>query len=221
MQARNSETRFYVARVAPCVSASADEPIHGFMLSDGVREGMYIAELRTSGAVRWLDLAVSAGGGRGTIALRAWVDVETRLIRSRVVMSIEVEDHPARTLGGWLNKVEISALALDIDALTSQVVLGDDRLVAHLCDVPAAQAPTALAPPLAPKSAPRGPRVARVVRPAPAEGLRVATPAGGLRVATPAGGLRVATPAGGLRVATPAGQVSPMSPPAAPRAAAG
>jgi hypothetical protein len=165
MQARNSETRFYVARVAPCVSASPDEPIHGFTLRDGVRDGMYVAERHTSGTVRWLDLAVSAGGGRGTIALRAWVDVETHLIRSRVVMSIEVEDHPARTLGGWLSKVEISALALDIDALTSQVVLGDDRLVAHLCDVPAAQAPTALAPPeglsaSSPATPPGAPRAA-------------------------------------------------------------
>jgi hypothetical protein len=206
MQPRNSETRFCVARVAPCVSASADEPIHGFTLRDGVRDGMYVAERHTSGAVRWLDLAVSAGGGRGTIALRAWVDVETHLIRSRVVLSVEAVDHPARTLGGWLGKVEISALALDLDALTSQVILGDDRLVAHLCDVPEAQAPTALAPPLAPNNAPRAPRV---VRTAPGDGLRGATAVGGLRVVSPT------TPAEGLC------ESSPATPAGAPRAAAG
>jgi hypothetical protein len=155
MQPRNSETRFCIARVAPCVCASGDDGIHGFTLRDGQREGMYLAARRMGGGVRWLDLAVSAGFGLGTIALRVWVDLETRLIRSRVVAPNEVDAHPALTLGGWMNRVEVSALALDVEALTSQIVLGDDRLAAHLCDLPDALSPTAMAPPLQPKAAAR------------------------------------------------------------------
>ncbi len=147
MAPRSSETRFCVARVSPCVCSPNDEGVHGFTLRDGAREGIYLAARRTSGEVRWLDLAVSAGHGMGTVALRVWIDVESRLIRSRVVAPDEVEAHPALTLGGWLNRVEVSALGLDVDALTVQVVLGDDRLTAHLCDAEALS-PTALAPPL-------------------------------------------------------------------------
>jgi hypothetical protein len=148
MEAPNSETRLCVARVAPCGCDPDDEAVHGFTLRDGKRDGMYIAARRTSGGVRWLDVAVSAGLGRGTIALRTWVDLETRVIRSRVVAPDEALAHPALTLGAWLNRVEIAALAIDVDALANDVVLGDDRLVAHLCDGPTADAPTALAAPL-------------------------------------------------------------------------
>jgi hypothetical protein len=153
MQARNSETRFCVARVSPCVCASGDEGVHGFTLRDGQREGMYLAARRMSGAVRWLDLAVSAGFGLGTIALRLWIDLETRLIRCRVVAPNEVEAHPVLTLGGWLNRVEVSALALDLEALAGQIVLGDDRLAAHLYDQPDGLSPTAMAPPVQPRAA--------------------------------------------------------------------
>ncbi|CAN5830251.1 hypothetical protein BH11MYX4_BH11MYX4_40210 [soil metagenome] len=156
MQPRNSETRFCVTLVAPCLCSPADEGVHGFTLRDGARDGMYLASRRTSGGVRTVDLAVTAGAGLGTIALRAWVEVETHLIRSRVLGPDEVADHPALTLGGWLNRVEVSALAVDVDALAMGVLLGDDRLVAHLCDVPAALSPTALAPPLRPAAAANG-----------------------------------------------------------------
>jgi hypothetical protein len=146
MEARNSETRFCLARVAPCICSGDEESAHGFTLRDGRREGMYLAARRTSGGVRWLDLAVAAGFGLGTIALRVWIDLETRLIRCRVVAPNEVEAHPALTLGGWLNRVEVSALGVEVDAFATAVVLGDDRLAAHLCDL--AAAPTALAAPL-------------------------------------------------------------------------
>ena len=155
MEPRSSETRFCVARVSPCVCSPGDEGVHGFTLTDGQRDGMYVAARHTSGAVRWLDLAVSAGHGVGTVALRVWLDVETRLIRCRAVGPNEVKAHPALTLGGWLNRVEIAALGLDVDTLTTQVVLGDDRLAAHLCDPSDALSPTALAPPLASRSAVR------------------------------------------------------------------
>jgi hypothetical protein len=156
MEPRSSETRFCVARVSPCVCSPADEGVHGFTLTDGQRDGMYLAARRTSGHVRWLDLAVSAGHGVGTVALRVWLDVETRLIRGRVVGPNEVEAHPALTLGGWLNRVEVAALGLDVGTLATQVVLGDDRLAAHLCDLADALSPTTLAPPLASPAAARG-----------------------------------------------------------------
>jgi hypothetical protein len=152
MLAPNSITRFCFACVMPCVCNADDEWVHGFTLRDGKRDGMYLAARRSSGPVQWLDFAVSVGSGRGTIALRAWVDLETRLIRSRVVVAAEVDSHPALALGGWLNRVEVQALGFDIGMLTTQVVLGDDRLAAHLFDLPEALSPTALAPPLQPSS---------------------------------------------------------------------
>ena len=155
MDLRSSETRFCVARVSPCVCSPHDEGVHGFTLTEGRRDGMYLAARRVSGHVRWLDLAVSAGHGVGTIALRVWLDVESRLIRCRVVGPNEVEAHPALTLGGWLNRIEVAALALDVATLATQVVLGDDRLTAHLCDADALS-PTALAPPLPPRSTAQG-----------------------------------------------------------------
>jgi hypothetical protein len=96
--------------------------------------------------VRWLDLAISVGVG--TIGLRLWVDVESRTLRSRALSPGEVEGHPAGVLGGWLNKVEVAALDVDLVTLTTQVVLGDDRLAAHLWDLP--HAATAMAIPARP-----------------------------------------------------------------------
>lgn len=152
---RNSDTRYNIARISPCLCASSadDDAVHGFTMAAGVRNGMYLAARRDQGGVRWLDLAVSAGNGQGTIALRAWVDVETKVVKSRVLRPNEVEDHPALTLGGWLNRDEVHALGCDVAGITIQVVIGDDRLVAHLCDVPDPHAATSLARPVSRASA--------------------------------------------------------------------
>ena len=147
-------TRFCVARFSPCACDPADEWVHGFTLRDGKRHGMYIAARRSSSGVRSLDVAVSAGGGLGCIALRAWVDLETRNIRCRILNPNEVESHPAEALGGWLNRVEVSALGLDVEQLTALLVVGDDRLAGHLYDLPEAHSPTALAKPVEAKAAP-------------------------------------------------------------------
>ncbi len=105
---------------------------------------MYLAARRVSGGVRWLDLGISVGAG--TIALRVWVVRESKLLRCRAVSPREVEAHPANALGGWLNKVEVAALGIELAPLATQIVLGDDRLSAHLWDL--GHAETALAPPL-------------------------------------------------------------------------
>lgn len=145
---RNSETRFSAARVSPCLCDPNEEWPHGFTVKDGARDGMYLAARHTSGEVRWLDLAISVGVG--TIGLRLWVDVESRTLRSRALSPGEADRHPAAVLGGWLNKVEVAALDIDLVTLTTQVVLGDDRLAAHLWDLP--HAATAMAIPARPAS---------------------------------------------------------------------
>ena len=147
MKLSSSVTRFHASRIAPCPCECHDEWVHGFTLRDGEREGMYLAARREQSGVRWLDIAISAGFGFGCVALRAWVDLETRTIKSRILAPKEVDGHPALALGGWLNRVEVTALQMDVATLTTQLVLGDDRLVAHLCDTPNAHAPTAVAPP--------------------------------------------------------------------------
>lgn len=134
MQMRSSETHFHAARVRPCLCDPNEVWPHGFTLLNGERDGMYLSVRHTSGEVRWLDLAISVGVG--TIALRVWVDLESKTLRCRALSRNEVEGHPAATLGGWLNKVEVAALGHDLVRLTTQVVLGDDRLCAHLWDLP-------------------------------------------------------------------------------------
>ena len=148
MQSCQSVTRFAVARFVPCACDPGDEWIHGFTTREGKRDGMYLAARRVSGKVRWLDVALSAGSGLGSIAVRAWIDLETRMIQCRVLSPNEVEAHPALALGGWLNKVEVSALGADVHQLTMLLVVGYDRLAAHLFDLGAALSPTALAAPM-------------------------------------------------------------------------
>lgn len=143
-------TRFCVARFTPCVCDSEDEWVHGFTIRDGKRDGMYIAARRSSNGVRSLDVALSVGNGLGCVAVRAWVDVETRAIRCRILAPNTVDSHPAAALSGWLNRVEVEALQLDVEQLTSLLVVGDDRLAAHLFDLPTAHAPTAHALPAVP-----------------------------------------------------------------------
>jgi len=148
MQSCQSVTRFAVARFVPCICEPGDEWIHGFTTRDGKRDGMYLAACRISGTVRWLDVAISAGFGLGCIAVRAWVDLETKMIQCRVLSPNEVEAHPALALGGWLNRVEVSALDVDVHQLTMLLVVGDDRLAVHLYDLGAALSATALAKPI-------------------------------------------------------------------------
>jgi hypothetical protein len=124
---------------------SDDDGLHGFTIVDGVRRGMYLAGRRTTGAVHWLDLAFSVG--HGSVGLRAWVDVKTRKLRVRVLGTNEVAAHPAETLGGWLAAEDVAALGLDIHELVTRLVLGDDRLSAHLWDNPVATCKTSLAIP--------------------------------------------------------------------------
>lgn len=161
MQMRNSETRFSAARVSPCLCDPNEQWPHGFTVADGKRDGMYLAARHTSGEVRWLDLAISVGVG--TVALRVWVDLESKTLRSRALSLGDAEGHPAGVLGSWLNKVEVASLGLDLVTLTTQVVLGDDRLAAHLWDLP--HAATAIAMPAVPAPVkPPRPSGARAIR---------------------------------------------------------
>jgi hypothetical protein len=147
METDGSETRLYVTTVAPCLCTPGDDGIHGFTIVDGERKGMYLASRRTTGAVHWLDVAFSVG--HGAVALRAWIDLRTRKLRVRVLAPNEVQDHPATTLGGWLHAEDVSVLTLDLHAFVTRLVLGDDRLSAHLWDNDeAALCPTALAAPI-------------------------------------------------------------------------
>ncbi|MBS2015235.1 MAG: hypothetical protein JST00_20265 [Deltaproteobacteria bacterium] len=142
MSMQSSVTHFHASRVQPCLCDPNEEWPHGFRIEDGRREGMYLAARQNSGDVRWLDLAISVGAG--TVALRVWVDVESRMLRSRALSKGDVDGHPAVALGGWLNKVEVAALGIDLDLLATQVVLGDDRLSAHLWDLPHAATEVAM-----------------------------------------------------------------------------
>ena len=152
----------FVARVSPCLCSADDDGVHGFTLHDGARDAIYLAARRTTGAVRWLDLAISTGKLGGTIALRVWIDIAAQVIRGRVVCPDD--SHPAQTLGGFLTPGEMRARAIDVDALVTTVVLGDDRLVAHLLDLDrhAAASGERLALPVAPRPTIRRVRAVRV-----------------------------------------------------------
>jgi hypothetical protein len=151
MQPLDMETRYCANVVAPCACAPADD-IHGFTLEDGVRSGLYLATRRVTGDVRWLDVAFSAGRGVGTVAVRVWVDRREQRLGVRVVAPGEVDEHPALMMGGWLDRAAVAALDRDVTEFVAQLVLGDDRLSAHLFDADAsaspAHAPTALALPI-------------------------------------------------------------------------
>jgi hypothetical protein len=143
---RSSETRLCVTTVIPCACA-ADEWVHGFTIKDGQRAGVYLAARRERGAVRYLDIAATLGAGRGTMALRVFVNVRSGVLEARVLGPLEVEGHPALALGSWLDGKAILELGVEVHAFVNRVVLGDDRLAAHLFDLDVARAKTELAMP--------------------------------------------------------------------------
>jgi hypothetical protein len=146
MASPDSMTRICLTRVAPARRAPDDESIHGFAIRDGAIECSYVAELRVTGDVHWLDLAVSVSAG--TIALRVWLDPVDKVVRTRLLAPHEVDEHPALALADWLTAIEVAALAVDPTALADRVVLGDDRLAAHLWYDAEEFVPTALAAPI-------------------------------------------------------------------------
>jgi hypothetical protein len=86
-----------------------------------------------SGA-RWWTSRGLAGHGVGTVALRVRLDVETRLLICRAVgpNGEGASCADARRLAPIASRSR--RLGLDVDTLTTDVVLGDDRPAAHLCD---------------------------------------------------------------------------------------
>jgi hypothetical protein len=132
---RYPATRQCSSRIAPCQCDPADEWVHGFTIREGAREGIYLAVRRTAGPVRFLDVAVSAGYGAGSVALRVWVNTKQNVVRERVLEPNEVPAHPALALGTWLDSVQVRDLGFDVHEFTTRLVLGDDRLAAHLWDL--------------------------------------------------------------------------------------
>src|SRR5262245_22063173 len=85
--------------VAPCRCTGPRASVHGFIDEAGARWGMYLAQRRRRGPVRFIELAIGMQAG-GTIAVRVFS--RGRRVHARIVPPGADDEHPALVLGCWM-----------------------------------------------------------------------------------------------------------------------
>lgn len=111
--------------VSPCSCTKSPASVHGFIDEGGAPWGMYLAERRNRGRVRFLELAISLHTG-GTIAVRVFT--RGRRIHARIVPPGADDDHPAFILGCWMTPRAAVAEVPDLAGVVRAVLRRDVRL---------------------------------------------------------------------------------------------
>ena len=117
--------------IAPCACTAQSAAVHGFIEEAAEPWGMYLAEERVRGALRWIELAISLRAG-GTIAVRVFV--RGRRIHARIVPPGADADHPALVLGCWMTPRAAMAEVPELAALVRAILAADARLPKWLKD---------------------------------------------------------------------------------------